>query len=92
MSTKDSAPSWNDTPDPSVNRWLPRLGALVVLGVLLITLPTSHLKAGAMNAVGVQPSMLHPVGCSKVPPSAVDLLGFLDGQPPIPGRGVRACG
>jgi hypothetical protein len=91
MPTKYSGPSWNDTTDALVSRWIPRLGALVVLGALLVTLLTSRLKDSAMKAVGVQPSMLHLVGCSKHPPSTADLLGALDGQPPIPGQAVPAC-
>jgi hypothetical protein len=92
MSTKFSGPSWNDISDPRVDRWIPRLGVLVVLGVLLVTLPASPQKVDAMKAAWVRPSMLHTVGCLGGSPSAVDLLGALEGQPQIPRRGVSTCG
>jgi hypothetical protein len=53
MPTKYSGLSWIDTSDPLLTRWIPRLGALVVLGAPLVTLPTSLLEDGAMKAVGV---------------------------------------
>jgi hypothetical protein len=92
MLTKYSGPPWNGARDPWGRSVDPPTGALVVLSVLLVTLPPSHLKFNAMEAAGRQPSMLHTVGCPKIPPSAVDLLGALEGQPQIPRRGVPTFG
>jgi hypothetical protein len=91
MLMKYFGPSMNGTPDPSADRWIPRLGALVVLGVLLVTLPAAHETANAMKAAQ-QPPMLHTAGCPQASPSVVDLMGALEGQPPVPHRGARTCG
>jgi hypothetical protein len=57
-----------------------------VLGVLVLVLAAGYAAA----APGSSASVASPgvAGCTEVSPGTVNLLGALEGQPPVPGRGV----
>jgi hypothetical protein len=91
MLIKESDQLSHDTPDPSAGRWTPPRVALIVLGALFIMLPVSYAISDATTAGGAAPAMSQTAGCTEVSPRAVDLLGAVEGQPPIPDHGVLAC-
>jgi hypothetical protein len=86
MLIKYSAQSPRDIPAPSPGRWSPRRAAPILLGALLVTLGMSYANphATAMSAPRA--------GCVEVSPGPVNLLGAMEGQPPVPDQGVPAQG
>ena len=91
MLTKESDQLLHDTPDPSADRWTPPRVALIVLGALLVMLPVSYAISNPSTAGDAAPPTSRTAGCAQVSLGAVNLVGALEGQPPIPGHGVLAC-
>jgi hypothetical protein len=90
MLIKDFGQSSHETPYSSADRWTPPRVVLIVFGALLVMLPLYYPTSNAMTAPGALSPTSREAGCREVP-AAVDLLGALEGLPPIPGHGVRVC-
>jgi hypothetical protein len=89
MLIKYSGQTPRDIPAPSPDRWSPRRGAPILLGALLVTLALSYANPNAAAISGTP----RP-GCIAASPGAANLLGAMEGQPPIPDQGVpvqRGC-
>ncbi|MDT7558114.1 MAG: hypothetical protein QOI68_2584 [Pseudonocardiales bacterium] len=87
MLIKYSGLTPRDVPAPSPDRWSPRRAAPILLGALLVTLALSYANPHATAISGTPRA-----GCVEVSPGAVNLLGAMEGQPPVPDRGVLAQG
>jgi hypothetical protein len=87
MLIKYSAQSPRDIPAPSPDRWSPRRSAPILLGALLVTLGMSYANPHA-TAISGTPG----AGCVVVSPGPVNLLGAMEGQPPVPDQGVPVQG
>ena len=91
MLIKESEQLLHDTPDPSAGRWTPPRVALMALGALMVMLPVSYAVSNGPTPAGAAQPTSRTANCTDVSPGAVNLLGALEGQPPIPGHGVLAC-
>jgi len=71
----------------SDDRHLRRI-ALIAFGALLLAPAVSYASSAAAVAAVTPRASSGPVGCVEVSPGPANLLGAMEGQPPIPGQGV----
>jgi hypothetical protein len=68
----------------SAGRPLRRI-VLIALGVLLLAPAVSYASS---VAAALPTTISDPPGCLEVSPGPANLLGAMEGQPPLPGQGV----
>lgn len=78
-------------PGSSADRWTPRRVMPIVLGALLVTMAAADATSHATTAQGALSTASQHAGCTEVSPGAANLLGAMEGQPPIPDQGVWAA-